>query len=47
MQGLGHPLIQGYLTGVGGSDMVPRTVHEVVDDLMDRSEAGEPVWKGM
>lgn len=47
MQGQGHPLIQGYLTGVGGSDMVPRTVHEVVDDLMERSEAGEPVWKGM
>ena len=47
LQGLGHPLIQGYLTGVGGSDMVPRTVHEVVDDLMERSAAGEPVWKGM
>jgi pyruvate/2-oxoacid:ferredoxin oxidoreductase alpha subunit len=47
MQGQGHPLIQGYLTGVGGSDMVPRTVHEVVDDLMERTEAGEPVWKGM
>lgn len=47
MQGQGHPLIQGYLTGVGGSDMVPRTVHEVVDDLMGRTEAGEPVWKGM
>ena len=47
MQGHGHLLIQGYLTGVGGSDMVPRTVHEVVDDLIERTEAGEPVWKGM
>ena len=47
MQGQGHSLIQSYLTGVGGSDMVPRTVHEVVDDLMQRTEAGEPVWKGM
>lgn len=47
MQGEGHRLIQGYLTGVGGSDMVPRTVHEVVDDLLERTEAGEPVWKGM
>ena len=47
MQGQGHPLIQGYLTGVGGSDVIPKTVHEVVDDLAERTEAGEPVWKGL
>ena len=47
MQGLGHPLIQGYLTGVGGSDVIPKTVHEVADDLAERTEAGEPVWKGL
>ena len=47
MQGPGHPLIQGYLTGVGGSDVLPKTVHEVVDDLLERTEAGEPVWKGI
>ncbi|MBT8040057.1 MAG: pyruvate ferredoxin oxidoreductase [Gammaproteobacteria bacterium] len=47
MQGGGHPLIQGYLTGVGGCDVIPKTVHEVVDDLLGRSEAGEPVWKGV
>ena len=47
MQGQGHPLIQSYLTGVGGSDVIPKTVHEVVDDLMQRTELGDPVWKGM
>lgn len=47
MQGPGHPMIQGYLTGVGGSDVLPKTVHEVVDDLLERTEAGEPVWKGI
>ena len=47
MQVPGHPLIQGYLTGVGGSDIIPKAVHEVVDDLLERNEAGEPVWKGM
>jgi pyruvate ferredoxin oxidoreductase alpha subunit len=47
MQGQGHPLIQGYLTGVGGSDVIPKTVHEVADDLAERTEAGEPVWKGL
>ncbi len=47
LQGQGHPLIQGYLTGVGGSDVIPKTVHEVVDDLAARTEAGAPVWKGL
>ena len=47
LQGQGHPLIQGYLTGVGGSDVIPKTVHEVADDLAERTEAGEPVWKGL
>lgn len=47
MQGQGHPMIQSYLTGVGGSDVIPKTVHEVVDDLVERTEAGEPVWKGI
>jgi len=47
MQGQGHPLIQGYLTGVGGNDVIPKTVHEVVDDLVQRETAGEPVWKGL
>ena len=47
LQGRGAPMIQGYLTGVGGSDIIPKTVHEVVDDLQARSEAGEPVWKGL
>jgi pyruvate/2-oxoacid:ferredoxin oxidoreductase alpha subunit len=47
LQGQGHPLIQGYLTGVGGADVIPKTVHEVVDDLAERTEAGAPVWKGL
>jgi pyruvate/2-oxoacid:ferredoxin oxidoreductase alpha subunit len=47
LQGPGHPMVQGYLTGVGGSDVLPKTVHEVVDDLLERTEAGEPVWKGI
>jgi pyruvate/2-oxoacid:ferredoxin oxidoreductase alpha subunit len=40
-------LVQGYLTGVGGGDVVPATVHEVVDDLTRRAASGEPVWKGI
>ena len=47
LQGQGDRLVQGYLTGVGGGDVVPELVHEVVDDLTYRHSAGEPVWKGI
>jgi pyruvate/2-oxoacid:ferredoxin oxidoreductase alpha subunit len=52
MQGRGGPngdapLIQGYLTGVGGGDVVPQIVREVVDDLARREAAGEPRWMGI
>jgi hypothetical protein len=39
--------VQGYLTGVGGGDVVPQMVREVVDDLSQRTVAGDPVWKGI
>ena len=47
LQGQGNQIIQGYLTGVGGGDVVPELVHEVVADLSNRSAAGDPVWKGI
>ncbi len=47
LQGQGDHLVQGYLTGVGGGDVVPELVHEVVEDLTTRTSAGEPVWKGI
>ena len=47
LQGQGDRLVQGYLTGVGGGDVVPATVREVVEDLSQRSAAGSPVWKGI
>ena len=47
LQGQGDRLVQGYLTGVGGGDVVPEMVHEVVEDLTRRESAGAPVWKGI
>jgi len=47
LQGQGNTLVQGYLTGVGGGDVVPAMVDEVVADLTGRDVAGEPVWKGI
>jgi len=47
LQGRGEHLVQGYLAGVGGMDVVPELVREVVADLTRRQTAGEPVWKGV
>jgi len=47
LQGQGDQMVQGYLTGVGGGDVVPELVHEVVDDLANRASAGDPVWIGI
>jgi pyruvate/2-oxoacid:ferredoxin oxidoreductase alpha subunit len=47
LQGQGGKLVQSYLTGVGGGDVVPEMVDEVVADLTARSAASEPVWKGI
>jgi pyruvate/2-oxoacid:ferredoxin oxidoreductase alpha subunit len=47
LQGQGDRVIQGYLAGVGGGDVVPELVDGIVDDLTYRSHAGEPVWTGI
>ena len=47
LQGHSDCLVQGYLTGVGGGDVIPEMVQEVIADLSQRSRAGPPVWKGI
>lgn len=47
MQGQGEQMIQGYLVGVGGGDVVPETIREVVDDLGQRNAVASPIWKGI
>lgn len=37
-------MIQDYLTGVGGGDVTPRTVEEVLADLVPRGKAEAPLW---
>jgi pyruvate/2-oxoacid:ferredoxin oxidoreductase alpha subunit len=43
----GSPLVQSYLTGVGGGDVVPGLVREVLDDLTRRQADGDPLWLGV
>ena len=40
-------LVQDYLVGIGGGDVTPELVHEVMADLHGRSEMGPPVWTGV
>jgi hypothetical protein len=39
--------VQSYLTGVGGGDVVPGLVREVLDDLTRREADGDPLWLGV
>jgi len=47
LQGQGDHLVQSYLTGVGGGDVVPEMLDQVVADLSSRDSAGDPVFKGL
>ncbi len=40
-------LIQNYLTGIGGGDVTPAVVDEVIADLALRDAAAPPVWMGI
>lgn len=38
-------LLQDYLVGLGGGDVTPRFIEEIIDDLQSRQRAEEPIWK--
>jgi len=38
-------LLQDYLVGLGGGDVTPSVINEVIDDLVARKESCEPLWK--
>jgi pyruvate/2-oxoacid:ferredoxin oxidoreductase alpha subunit len=40
-------VVQGYLTGIGGTDVTPERLEDVLDDLVTRKVAGPPVWTDM
>lgn len=43
------PLVYGYVTGLGGRDITPELIHEIVQDTRDRSGPPETlvIWKGL
>ncbi|MDX1584578.1 MAG: pyruvate ferredoxin oxidoreductase, partial [Thermoanaerobaculia bacterium] len=38
-------LVQNYIVGLGGGDVTPAVLEEIVDDLQGRKESSEPMWK--
>ncbi len=38
-------LLQDYLVGLGGGDVTPSLINEIIDDLAAREDSTEPVWK--
>ncbi len=38
-------IVQDYLVGLGGGDVTPEVLDEIVDDLLRRERSGEPAWK--
>lgn len=45
LQSRADVLVQDYLVGLGGGDVTPELINELVDDLQSRDESGEPVWQ--
>lgn len=45
LQDRGELLVQDYLVGLGGGDVTPEVIDEIIDDLAARRDAAEPLWK--
>ena len=40
-------VIQNYLAGLCGGDVTPAVIEEIIADIAERFETGEPVWMGI
>lgn len=38
-------LVQDYITGIGGGDVTPQVLDHILDDLMARTAAVDPLWQ--
>ncbi|HMK35467.1 MAG TPA: hypothetical protein VK463_10395 [Desulfomonilaceae bacterium] len=49
VRGLAEPgaIVQNYVAGIGGGDVRPEHIEEMVTDIMSRKAAGEPVFIGV
>ncbi len=45
LRGRSDLLLQDYLVGLGGGDVTPKIIEEILDDLEAREQEVEPIWK--
>lgn len=45
LQGRSDLLVQDYLVGLGGGDVTPKIITEILDELAARRTPAEPLWK--
>ncbi len=45
LHGAADVLVQDYIVGLGGGDVVPSMLDEIVDDLVARKHVENPIWK--
>ena len=45
LRGCPDILVQNYLVGLGGGDVTPALIGEIVDELKTQTTAQEPIWK--
>lgn len=43
--GRSNLILQDYVVGLGGGDVTPEVVEQILDDLNQRTTSAEPVWK--
>jgi len=41
------PLVQSYIAGIGGMDVTPTIIEEIVEDLIQREHSEPSLWKGL
>ncbi len=42
-----RPPVFGYIIGIGGRDVTPADIEDIVDDMLKREEMTEIIWKGV
>ncbi len=42
-----NKFVQSYLVGIGGMDVMPETVDEIIDDISKLKAPGKSIWKGI
>jgi len=45
LQGRADVILQDYLVGLGGGDVTPEIIDDVIDDLARRDRAAQPIWQ--